>query len=61
MDFQGWKGFILKKKLKGLKNKLKEWNKEQFGNLDHQLQIEKDELHSRDAKAESMALLDEEV
>jgi hypothetical protein len=31
---EGWMGFILKEKLKGLKEFLKGWNKEVYGELD---------------------------
>ncbi|MCH79401.1 cysteine-rich receptor-like protein kinase [Trifolium medium] len=33
-EVTGWMGFVLKEKLRGLKVKLKEWNKVEYGNLE---------------------------
>ena len=32
-SISGWGGYVLKEKIKGLKQRLKAWNKEQFGNI----------------------------
>lgn len=60
-DVVGWKGYVLKEKLKGIKNKLKVWNKEHFGNLDAQILGAKEELNSIDLLGESGALSEEDI
>lgn len=62
-EFQvsGWKGYMLKEKLKGVKNKLKTWNREHCGNLDSKISEAKDELLRLDLKGEEGNLLVEEV
>lgn len=54
-------GFVLKEKLKGIKSKLKVWNKDHFGNLDAKIQEAKDEIHKIDLKGESEVLIEEET
>lgn len=61
MEIEGWKGFVLKEKLKGIKSKLKVWNKDHFGNLDAKIQEAKDEIHKMDLKGESEVLTEEET
>lgn len=62
LQCEGWGSFVLKEKLKGLKAKLKVWNKEVFGDLNSKrndlvLQIEED----LDRKEEDVGLLATEV
>ncbi|KAL7220774.1 hypothetical protein ACSBR2_013629 [Camellia fascicularis] len=56
----GWVGFILAQKLKFLKNGLKGWNVEVFGNVINQLKLVEGELHSFDLLAEVRDLDGEE-
>lgn len=58
---QRLEGFVLKEKLKGIKSKLKVWNKDHFGNLDAKIQEAKDEIHKIDLKGESEVLIEEET
>lgn len=57
----GWKGYVLKEKLKGMKLKLKGWNKNHLGNLDTQISEAKEKLLFWDLKSESIDLTDEEI
>lgn len=41
----GWVGFILLSKLKALKQALRTWNKEVYGNVSIKLKAAKEELH----------------
>lgn len=52
---------MLKEKLKGIKNKLKAWNKEHLGNLDVQINEAKERLLFWDLKGESEGLSEVEV
>ncbi|KAL7172705.1 hypothetical protein ACSBR2_032225 [Camellia fascicularis] len=56
----GWVGFILAQKLKILKNGLKSWNVEVFGNVINKLKLVEGELHSFDLLAEVRDLDGEE-
>lgn len=48
----GWTGYVLKEKLKGIKAKLKEWNKEHCGNLEEKVNHAKEVLARLDLKCE---------
>lgn len=61
LKVDGWKGFVLKEKLKGIKNKLKVWNKDHFGNLDSLISKAKEELNCLDLKGEVGVLSEEEI
>lgn len=61
MNIEGWKGYVLKGKIKGVKNIVKEWNKAHFGNLDEQIQQTKNKLQEHDLKGEDADLSVEEV
>lgn len=61
LKVEGWKGYVLKEKLKGIKYKLKDWNKEHIGNLDTLISKAKEELSRLDLKGENGALAEEEV
>lgn len=41
---EGWSGFILKEKLKAVKVKIKEWHKEQFGNIEKKIEMQSNNL-----------------
>ncbi|XP_028100123.1 uncharacterized protein LOC114299551 [Camellia sinensis] len=56
----GWAGFILAQKLKFLKNGLKSWNVEVFGNVINKWKLVEGELHSFDLLAEVRDLDGEE-
>lgn len=61
LKVSGWKGFVLKEKLKGIKVKLKGWHNDHFGNMGSRIQEEKEELHRLDMKGEVDGLNEEEV
>ncbi|XP_028126564.1 uncharacterized protein LOC114323215 [Camellia sinensis] len=56
----GWAGFILIQKLKILKNGLRSWNVEVFGNIVNKLKTVEGELHKIDLLAEARDLDDDE-
>lgn len=58
---EGWKGYVLKEKLKGIKSKLKEWNREHCGNLEEQILKAKEVIARIDLKSEVGVLSVEEV
>lgn len=62
-DFRvfGWEAYIVKEKMKLLKVKLKIWNLEVFGNIDHNLKALEEDISSLDTKAELVGLYEEEV
>jgi hypothetical protein len=49
-------GFVLKEKLKGLKAKIKEWNKEVYGGLDTKIQLLVEEIKEIDVRGELCGL-----
>ncbi|KAL7162684.1 hypothetical protein ACSBR2_043049 [Camellia fascicularis] len=53
---QGWAGYRVMGKLNILRNHLRVWNKEVFGNIDTLLKSAEEELHEWDLKAESRSL-----
>lgn len=58
---EGWGAFNLKEKLKGLKGKLKEWNKISFDDLDQKhLNLEKEMNYLDKKKGEEQGLVKEE-
>nr|KYP65076.1 hypothetical protein KK1_019694 [Cajanus cajan] len=57
---QGTGALILKEKLKGLKGKLKQWHKDNFGNLQKQLSQVEASLDEIDKKADDRELQDAE-
>ncbi|MCI00522.1 transposon TX1 putative protein, partial [Trifolium medium] len=54
-------GFILKEKLKGLKVKLKEWNKEIYGDIDTKILFLVEEIKEKDLRGEMLDLSDSDV
>ncbi|MCI22282.1 transposon TX1 putative protein, partial [Trifolium medium] len=49
-EVRGWMGFVLKEKLKGLKLKLKEWNKVEFGNMESRIKKLIEDIHDLDIR-----------
>ena len=60
-DLNGWMGFILKEKLKVLKNRLCGWHKEEYGGLEVQINDLIKEIANLDERGERSLLNDEEV
>jgi exonuclease III len=58
---EGWMGFILKEKLKGLKETLKVWNKEVYGEIDTKISFLVEEIKEKDLRGEVGSLSAEEV
>jgi hypothetical protein len=54
-------GFILKEKLKGLKETLKVWNKEVYGEIDTKISFLVEEIKEKDLRGEVGSLSAEEV
>ncbi|GFS42115.1 hypothetical protein Acr_00g0078180 [Actinidia rufa] len=50
-DVQGWAGYRIMRKLKGMKEALKEWNHVYFGNVQTQIEQVEKQLHDLDIKA----------
>lgn len=61
LKVDGWKAFAFKEKLKLMKEKLKVWNKEVFGNLDNKIDSLIADLNSFDKAATSRALSVDEI
>jgi len=57
----GWVGFVLKSKLKGLKISIKNWNRVEYGDVDTKLEKLNDEIGVLDARSECGILTNEEV
>lgn len=57
----GWAGFIILQKLRAIKDKLKVWNKEEFGDVNTALQDKEAELHQFDLLVEERTLNAEEI
>ncbi|XP_028094696.1 uncharacterized protein LOC114294740 [Camellia sinensis] len=53
---QGWAGYKVSLKLKEVKASLKQWNKEEFGNLNDKLSLIEEQLHSLDLLQERNTL-----
>ncbi|XP_058180157.1 uncharacterized protein LOC131298697 [Rhododendron vialii] len=60
VQINGWAGFIFLQKLKAIKDKLRVWNKEEFGDLNCALQECEAALHQLDVLAEERHLTEEE-
>ncbi|KAK7251879.1 hypothetical protein RIF29_35466 [Crotalaria pallida] len=60
-DVQGWSAFVLKEKLRLLKGKIKGWNKEVFGCLDHQLGELNKKVLELDLASENLSLSDAQL
>lgn len=60
-DVQGWAGYRLACKLKGLKDVLKVWNREVFGNVQESLNEVENQINTLDLLAESGTLSEEDI
>ena len=60
-EIEGWAGYRFRRKLYALKEDLKLWNTEIFGNVDNQLKMAEEELHELDLKAEAGPLVESEI
>lgn len=58
---QGWGGYVLKEKLKRLKDALKAWNRDQFGPLDKKVEELRKEVNDLDTRDDSRGLSEEEA
>jgi len=57
----GWMEVVLKNKLKGLKIRLKEWSKMEYGGMDNIINLLMDDIVELDVKGEKEMLSNEEV
>ncbi|MCH79404.1 LINE-1 reverse transcriptase like [Trifolium medium] len=57
----GWMGFVLKEKLKGIKNSLKGWNREEFGALEDKIAILIEDINDLDSRSELVGLSNLEI
>ncbi|GFS28866.1 hypothetical protein Acr_00g0004350 [Actinidia rufa] len=57
-DEQGWAGYRIMRKLKSMKEALKEWNRVSFGNVQTQVEQVEKQLHDLDIKAEEGSILE---
>lgn len=51
-SIDGWGGYVVKEMFKILKNKLKSWNNEAFGNIDKNIQDLKQRIAEIDRRSE---------
>ena len=61
LNVHGWMGFVLKEKLKGLKYRIKEWNKEEYGGMEEKIELLIEEIKGLDEKGEVGDLNDGEI
>ncbi|GKV29211.1 hypothetical protein SLEP1_g38157 [Rubroshorea leprosula] len=59
-NIQGWGGYVLKEKLKLLKNSMKEWTRSHVQEVDKQIEEAKDNIAKLDCKGELQQLTEEE-
>lgn len=57
----GYGNFVIKEKLKSLKNILKDWNRNTFGHVDRDIEQAKAEIEKLDVKAEERTLSEADV
>ncbi|MCH84952.1 LINE-1 reverse transcriptase like, partial [Trifolium medium] len=58
-EVEGWMGFILKGKLKGLKTRIKLWNKEVYGGIDLKIKKLMEDIEELDVRGE-LGIMNEE-
>lgn len=58
-NVSGWMSFVLKEKLKGLKVKIKEWNKEEYGGMEERVEKLVEEINDLDELSEEVRGLSE--
>lgn len=57
----GWGCFVLKEKLKRLRETLKTWNRTDFGNMDEKIKVFREELQALDARDDEAGLEERDV
>jgi len=60
-NLRGWMGFVLKEKLKVLKGRLRDWNKEEYGRMDTRITTLMEDIEELDVKGEATQLNEEDV
>jgi hypothetical protein len=60
-EVEGWMGFVLKERLKGLKMAIKEWNVATYKRSENEKQKLIDDILALDIKSETVGLVNEEV
>lgn len=60
-EFEGWFGYRVKEKLKKVKDELRKWNRESFGNIDNKMDQHKQEIHELDMIDDTFGLEEEEI
>ena len=60
-SIRGWGGFVLKEKIKGLKQRLKIWNKEQFGDIQRKMTRTERELNLLEKEGDERQLSTQEI
>jgi hypothetical protein len=60
-NVSGWMSFVLKKKLKALKSKIKVWNKEEYGGMEERVERLVEEIQVLDEKGENGVLSERKV
>nr|KYP43865.1 hypothetical protein KK1_034684 [Cajanus cajan] len=61
MEVNRWGAFVFKEKIKELKRKIKEWNKDHFDNVHIKIQEVEKEMNDLDRKKENINLSEEEI
>lgn len=60
-EFDGWFGYRVKEKLKRVKDELKKWNRESFGNIDNKVDKLKQEIHELDMIDDAFGIEEDEI
>lgn len=60
-NVHGWMGYVLKEKLKGLKEAIKVWNKEEYGGMEERVEWLVEEIGDLDGLGEERRLREDEV
>ena len=60
-QLSGWGGFALKEKIKHLKERLKSWNKEQFGDTFKRVQQLEAEINKLESEAADRQMTPQEI
>ena len=60
-NITGWMGFVLKEKLKGVKERLKVWNREEYGVMDDRIAKLKEDIEEVDVRGELVLLSEKDI
>ncbi|GKV15232.1 hypothetical protein SLEP1_g26031 [Rubroshorea leprosula] len=60
-EVRGWKGYVCKEKFKHLRNRLKIWNLEVFGNFEKQIDMAEAKIKEVDSKNEITEISEEDI